>query len=53
MVICVVCHEEKEKDYCYDCEQIRRKTIKQYKNNKKQPLEASTVQSQKMTKIQF
>lgn len=35
MPICVMCKQEKEADYCFDCEQIRRRTIKQFKNHKK------------------
>jgi hypothetical protein len=35
MVRCVVCGLEKEAAYCYDCEQIRRRTIKQFKAQKK------------------
>lgn len=31
MVHCVVCGLDKEADYCFDCEQIRRRTIKQHK----------------------
>lgn len=36
-----MCGKDKETAYCYDCEQIRRRTIKQFKNQKKdQKLEA-------------